>query len=166
MKRLLYRIFDIRYWLIAIFMLVPIYAYCADAPAEVEKAKPKPGIKNIKPQEPNFPEEYKELEKAYRHYWDLFIKNDYEKSYKMESADYRKKNPFDESKYKKILPSNMKLKTVKPLEPKKTNDKEVMVSGYYYYSVGVMKSVKPFMDKWVKEENAWMHVPTEDVFKH
>ena len=158
-----------RYMVVAIFLLIPLCAYCSEAGGEKEKPKvkqiPHPGIKNVKPQEPRIPDEYKDLEKAYNQYWGFFIKKDYEKAYSMESADYKKTNPYDEGKYKKIFFGNAKLKAVKALEVEKINEKEVVVKGYYYYDIGALKSVRPFSDKWVKEEAKWMHVPSKGQFK-
>jgi hypothetical protein len=159
-----------RYMLVAIFLLIPLCAYCNEAGGEKEKPKakrhvPHPGIKSVKPQEPRIPDEYKDLVKAYNEYWEFFIKKDYEKAYSMESADYRKTNPYAEENYKKIFFSNAKLKAVKALEVEKVNEKEVVVKGYYYYDIGALKSLRPFSDKWVKEDAKWMHLPIKGQFK-
>jgi hypothetical protein len=42
----------------------------------------------------------------------------------------------------------------------------VVVKGRYYYQIGIIKSVKLFTDRWLKEDSAWMHIPTEGQFKN
>lgn len=128
--------------IVAIFLLVPFYAFCSDTGGEKEKAEkhvPKPGIKNLKPQEPKIPSEYKELQKAYDQYWGFIIKKDYEKAYDMESAVYKKSNPYAKAKYEDMLPKNIKMTGIMALEVKKTDKKEVVVKGNYYYAVGALK---------------------------
>ena len=83
----------------------------------------------------------------------------------MESADYRKANPYDAEKYKSALAGNVKLSAVKALEVKKISEKEEMVQGNYYYGIEGLKGLKPFTDRWVKEDGAWMHVPTKGQFR-
>jgi len=114
---------------------------------------------------PDIPREYEDLVKAYDRYWELFIKKDFNEAYKMESADYRKATPFKAEHYVNALVKNFTLKSVRSLEAKKISEKEVMVQGNYYYGIEGMKGVKPFTDKWVKEDGAWMHMPSEGQFK-
>ena len=158
-----------RYALITLLLLFPAYAFSNSADTASDKPKQKPishfNVKSVKPQTPNIPKEYKDLEATYKQYWDLFMKKDYEKAYKMECEEYRKANPYDAGKYTNITAKNFKLSSVKALGVEKTNEKEVVVKGNYYYQIGIVKSVKPFTDRWAKEDGAWKHVPTEGQFK-
>jgi len=156
----------------AIFLLVPLYAFCTDTGGEKAKSQvqapkhvPKPGIKSLKPQEPKIPQEYKELQKAYDQYWGFIMKKDFKKAYDMESAKYKKSHPYAKGKYEDMLPKDMKMTAVMALEVEKINKKEVVVKGNYYFALGALKSVRPFSDKWTKEGSKWVHIPSEGQFR-
>jgi hypothetical protein len=144
-------------------------ALCGEAEVgkETQQKKhiPQPGIKSVKQAEPNIPQEYKELEKMYNQYWGFVMKKEYEKAYEMESSAYKKSNKYAKEKYESLLPSNVKMTAVMALNVEKTNEKEVVVKGNYYFAMGALKSVRPFSDKWMKEKAIWKHVPTEGQFK-
>jgi hypothetical protein len=64
-----------------------------------------------------------------------------------------------------MLARNFKLNSVKALTVEKKDEKEVVVKGKYYYEIGIVNSVNLFTDRWVNEDSAWMHIPTEGQFK-
>lgn len=135
-------------------------------PKTVHKAETRDwrNLKAIKQEKPDIPDAYKNLEQAFSQYWGLFIKKDYKNLYKMESSEFRKANPYNEEKYKKLTASNMKLTAVSALKVEKLNEKEVLVKGKYYYNIGAMKSLNRFSDSWISEEEGWKHVPAEQPF--
>jgi hypothetical protein len=144
-------------------------AFSGEGAGEKDKPQPKHspsvGMKAVKQAEPNIPQEYKELEKMYNQYWGLIIKKEYEKAYTMESSAYKKSNKYAKVNYENLLAKNVKLTAVLALNVEKTNEKEVVVKGNYYYELGALKSVRPFSDKWTKEKDVWKHIPTDGQFK-
>ena len=152
-----------------LFLLGASNAFCGEAGVEQEKSQtkhsPTVGIKSVKQAEPKIPQEYKELEKMYNQYWGFMMKKEYDKAYAMESSDHRKSTPYAKEKYESSLPINMKMTAVMALNVEKTNEKEVVVKGNYYFEMGALKSVRPFSDKWMQEEAVWKHVPTDGQFK-
>lgn len=157
-------------WIVSLFILLGVpSAFCGEAEVgkdtQQKKHRPTPGIKNVKPAEPNIPQEFKELERMYNKYWAMILQKDYEKAHAMESSEYRKSNPYAKEKYENMVPKNMKLNAVMALTVEKTNEKEVVVKGNYYFEMGALKSVRPFSDKWTLEETIWKHVPTDGQFK-
>ena len=151
-----------------LFLLGATTAFCVEAGGEKDKSQTKKsssvGIKSIKQAEPNIPQEYKELEKMYNQYWGFIMKKEYEKAYAMESSAHRKSIPYSKEKYESLLPNNMKMTAVMALNVEKTNEKEVVVKGNYYYEMGALKSVRPFSDKWMQEEVVWKHLPMDGQF--
>src|SRR4030042_2834913 len=154
---------------VAIFLLIPLCAYCSEVQMEKEKPKvkqiPHTDIKSVKPAKPQIPQEYKELEKMYNQYWGFIMKKEYEKAYAMESSAYGKSNPYAKENYENMLLKNVNMTAVTALNVKKMNEKEVVLKGNYYYKIGPLKSVRPFSDKWIQEEALWKHVPQDGQFK-
>jgi hypothetical protein len=133
-------------------------------PLDVHQPAPWSNIKAAKQLEPEIPDSYKDLEKAYSEYWKLYMTKDYKKLYEMESNSYRKENPFKKDVYDKYIPKNMKMTAVMALRVEKIEGKQASVFGNYYYSMGALKSIRRFKDKWVKEDSGWKHIPTEGQF--
>jgi len=131
--------------------------------AEGEIGKPG-GIKQIKPPIPNISAEYKDLEKVFNQYWDFMKKKEFEKAYEMESAEYRKANPYKKETYEKMTGSNIKVQNVTALEVTKINEKEVVIKANLYFVSGQFKSVRQFQDKWLKGDTQWVHMPGKGIF--
>lgn len=128
--------------------------------------------RDVKPIEPNIPEEYKPLIKAYDEYWQAIKDKEYSKAYKLESSEFRKNTKEHDyitgiySTKEADLPRNLKKPEIqiiaaRALEVKKLNEKEVMVKGGLSFKAGMMDTVRFFEDRWIKEDDAWRHVPQE-----
>ncbi len=154
-------------------MIAVVFFFASSAAITLasQEAGQHPGLwqnikKTVKPEKPNIPEEYKDLEKLYTLYWQLFREKDYERAYAMESSNFRKKNPYKDEIYMNLFPRNVKLTSVIALEINEDNLKseEVLVKGKYYYRFGGFKSFKRFKDRWVKEGSEWKHMPADGPF--
>ena len=110
---------------------------------------------------PKIGPEYSELVKAFDKYWEALKTNDYKSAYNLESAEFQKTTGFDQ--YKGGFKHDVRLKNVTALGVKKISEKEVIVSGSMILKAnmeGPRDIFQPFSDdRWVKEGEAWRHVP-------
>jgi hypothetical protein len=119
--------------------------------------------KGTKPVEPKIAKEYDPLIKSFGDYWKATKDKKYDVTYAMESEKFRKETSFE--KYKELMKPKkgqqpMNISSVRALEVKKMNEREVVVEGIIAYKAGFMDSLRPVKDRWVNEENGWRHLPS------
>jgi len=149
--------------IIAVIILASITAYADEKKTVDEKHSPWLNVKKDVPQvKTNIPEEYKDLVKVFDEYWTAFKSKRYDAMYRLEVADFRQKTELERYKAMKGTGSaELKVISVRPIQVKKLNEKEVIVEAALAYKVGMAESVKLFNDHWVKEKDGWMHLPSE-----
>lgn len=106
------------------------------------------------------PEIYNDLMKTFAEYYDAKKAGDYKKAYELESIEYRKATSFD--LYNERLKKSVDIIAVRPLEVKPISEKEVMVRASFGYKLAAIDTVRFIQDHWVKEDNAWRHLPKEE----
>ena len=153
--------FLMRYMLILAVCIMPFSAWGSEGKAEDKKEVPQPLWKDIKkapgPKVSEIPEKYNDLIKAFSEYYDARKIGNYKKAYDLESSEYRKTTSFD--LYNERLKSSAEMIAVRPLEVKPISEKEVMVRASFGYKVAAIDTVRFIQDHWVKEDNAWRHLP-------
>ena len=156
--------FIIRCMVIIAVCIIPLSAWGNEGKAEDKKEIPKTSWEDIKkapgPKVSEIPEKYNDLIKTFSDYYDARKTGDYKKTYNLESSEYRKATSFD--LYNERLKKSVGIIAVRPLEVKPINEKEVMVRASFGYKVAAIDTVRFFQDHWVKEDNAWRHLPKEE----
>jgi hypothetical protein len=153
-----------RYIIILAVCMFPLSAWCGDGNVGDKKETPANPWKDIKqapgPKISEIPEVYNDLKKTFAEYYDARKAGDYKKAYDLESSDFRKTMSFD--LYNERLKSSAEIIAVRPLEVKPISEKEVMVRASFGYKLAAIDTVRFFQDYWVKEDNAWRHLPKEE----
>ena len=156
--------FIIRCMVIMAVCIIPLSAWCNEEKVVDKKEIPKTPWKDIKqapgPKVSEIPEAYNDLVKTFSEYYDARKTGDYKKAYNLESSEYRKATSFD--LYNERLKKSAAIIAVRPLEVKPISEKEVMVRASVGYKVAAIDTVRFIQDHWVKEDNAWRHVPKEE----
>jgi hypothetical protein len=154
----------VRYIIILAVCMLPLSAWGGDGNAEVKKETPATPWKDVKhapgPKVSEIPEVYKDLMKTFADYYDARKTGNYKKAYDLESSDFRKTMSFD--LYNERLKSSAGIIAVRPLEVKPISEKEVMVRASFGYKLAAIDTVRFIQDHWVKEDNAWRHMPKEE----
>lgn len=133
-----------------------------------DKKSPWFNIKKDVPQvKVNIPEEYKDLVKVFDEYWTAFKSKRYDAMLSLEVAPFREKTTLERYKAMKESGSaELKVISVRPIQVKKLNEKEVIVEAALAYKIGLADSVKLFKDRWVIEKDGWRHIPsTKEVME-
>ncbi|MCJ7484000.1 MAG: hypothetical protein MUO31_13660 [Thermodesulfovibrionales bacterium] len=153
-----------RYIIILAVCMLPLSAWGGDGNAEVKKETPATPWKDVKhapgPKVSEIPEAYNDLMKTFAEYYDARKTGNYKKAYDLESSDFRKTMSFD--LYNERLKSSAEIIAVRPLEVKPISEKEVMVRASFGYKLAAIDTVRFIQDHWVKEDNAWRHMPKEE----
>ena len=117
-----------------------------------------------KPIKPAIPPEYKNLVKAYDEYWGAVREKEYRNAYLLESSKYRQGVSLE--KYKEIRKPKkggkaVNIVSVRALNVKKINEKEVVVEGIIAYKSSFVDTIRPVKDKWINEKDGWKHIPAD-----
>ena len=158
----------VRYIIILAVCMLPLSAWCGEGNVEVKKETPatplKDPMKDIKkapgPKVSEIPEVYNDLMKTFAEYYDARKTGNYKKAYDLESSEYRKATSFD--LYNERLKGSPETIAVRPLEVKPISEKEVMVRASFGYKLAAIDTVRFIRDHWVKEDNAWRHLPKKE----
>jgi hypothetical protein len=150
---------------IMVVCIIPLSTWGNEGKADDAKESPitsmKKDIKKLPgPKVSEIPEKYNDLLRNFSDYYDALKIGDFEKAYNFESGEYRKATSFD--LYKERHKNAAAMIAVRPLEVKPINEKEVMVRASFGYKVAAVDTVRFIPDHWVKEDNAWRHLPEEE----
>ena len=154
----------VRYIIILAVCMLPLSAWCGEGNVGDKKETPATPWKDVKhapgPKVSEIPEAYNDLMKTFAEYYDARKTGNYKKAYDLESSDFRKTMSFD--LYNERLKSSAGIIAVRPLEVKPISEKEVMVRASFGYKLAAIDTVRFIQDHWVKEDNAWRHMPKEE----
>jgi hypothetical protein len=154
----------VRYIIILAVCMLPLSAWCGEGNVGDKKETPATPWKDVKhapgPKVSAIPEVYNDLMKTFAEYYDARKTGNYKKAYDLESSEYRKATSFD--LYNELLKRSPEIIAVRPLEVKPISEKEVMVRASFGYKLAAVDTVRFIQDHWVKEDNAWRHMPKEE----